>query len=777
MFNSSAKKMCAAVMAFATAVTALTNVPVSFASADAAEKYEFEDGVITGTSTSVMTEEKGFSGTGYVYLKDAGDTISVDVEVPSTGMYDITIAYNLPTDSGSKTQNIYINDVNQGQIVFSPNDQFSEKSIGTFKLTEGKNTIKIESSWGWTMFDYLSVKEAVLPELSASSKLSDAQATDSAKRLMSYLADTYGNKIISGQQEFYGVSRDDEFNYIEQISGKLPAIRGFDFGETCPLYAWDAGTSKRMIAWAEKGGIVTASWHVNVPTKMENYTLGSTMAFDQTTYSEKTDFVTANVMVEGTVEHDYFLLAVDNLAKELQKVQDADVPVLFRPFHEAEGNGGVNGEGAWFWWSKEGAETYKELYKYLYSLLTEKYDLHNLIWEFNSYVYDNSYAWYPGSDYVDIVGYDKYNAHNWNTGTTAPNTSAISGIFYSLVDMYGGDKKPIAMMENDTIPSVENLVDEKAGWLYFCPWYGEHLMDTNYNTKESLEAIYKSDYVITLDELPELKTYPISGDKEPDTTTTTTETAETTTEESETTSESVAPPTGVTYKEATVIATSDNTIAVEFEDGENVKIDIPAGFEDVAKDLAAGDYIRVGYHDISDLTKPVEIEKLEVPMTTTEIVNPQLVLKTGTVTEIKKSTIIVEFDDGVTAEIFTPQESYKELLADLKTGDVITATYISTDDLSNPVNIKKVSSFETTVSETTEGTTGSGIGTATLLGDVTCDGEIDVRDVTLLNQYIVKMADLSEEALANADVIADGTVDLKDLGQLKKFLIKVIDKF
>lgn len=642
MFNSSAKKMCAAVMAFATAVTALTNVPVSFASADATEKYEFEDGVITGTSTTVMTEEKGFSGTGYVYLKDAGDTISVDVEVPSTGMYEITIAYNLPTDSGSKTQNIYINDVNQGQIVFSPNDQFSEKSIGTFKLTEGKNTIKIESSWGWTMFDYLSVKEAVLPELSASAKLSDAQATDSAKRLMSYLADTYGNKIISGQQEFYGVSRDDEFDYIEEISGKLPAIRGFDFGETCPLYAWDAGTSKRMIEWGENGGIVTASWHINVPAVMENYTLGSTMAFDQTTYSEKTDFVTANVMVEGTVEHDYFLLAVDNLAKELQKVQEADIPVLFRPFHEAEGNGGENGEGAWFWWSKEGAETYKELYKYLYSLLTEKYDLHNLIWEFNSYVYDNSYAWYPGSDYVDIVGYDKYNAHDWNTGVTAPNTSAISGIFYSLVDMYGSDKKPIAMMENDTIPSVENLVDEKAGWLYFCPWYGEHLMDTNYNTKESLAEIYKSEYVITLDELPDLKTYPISGEtEEPDTTTTTTaETAET--------SESV---------------TEDTTAETS---------------ESVTEDTAA------------------------------------------------------ETTESVT---------------------------------------------EDTTTETTEGTTGSGIGTATLLGDVTCDGDIDVRDVTLLNQYVVKMNDITEEGLANADVIADGTVDLKDLGQLKKFIIKVIEKF
>ena len=41
-------------------------------------------------------------------------------------------------------------------------------------------------------------------------------------------------------------------------------------------------------------------------------------------------------MIEGTVEHDYFLLAVENLAKSLKKCQDADVPILFRPFHEAE---------------------------------------------------------------------------------------------------------------------------------------------------------------------------------------------------------------------------------------------------------------------------------------------------------------------------------------------------------------------------------------------------------------------------------------------------------
>jgi len=471
--------------------------------AAAGVKAEFEDGKITGTSSEIMKSEKGYSGTGYVYLKDAGDTLTVELTVEETGMYDLSVGYNLPTDSGSKTQFIHVNGENKGSIVFSPNDKFSETNLGSFKLKEGKNTIMIESSWGWTMFDYISAAPAQLASFSASKELCDSKATEKTKNLMSYLVDTYGTAIISGQQEFYGVSRDDEFEYIYELSGEYPAIRGFDFGETCPLYAWDAGTSKRIISWVnDKNGIATASWHVNVPMKMSDYTEGGKLPFEQTTYSEKTDFVVANIFKEDTKESEFFHRCVENLAKELKKIQDADVPLIFRPFHEAEGNGGSAGEGAWFWWSKDGAEDYKKLYIYLYDLLTNEYDIHNLIWEFNSYTYDTSYEWYPGKEYVDIVGYDKYNATNWNTGVVAPNTSAISSTFYKLVDMYNKDGKAIAMTENDTIPSVENLQEEKAGWLYFLPWYGEHLMDAKYNEADSVKSIYQSDYVITLDELP-----------------------------------------------------------------------------------------------------------------------------------------------------------------------------------------------------------------------------------------------------------------------------------
>lgn len=79
---------------------------------------------------------------------------------------------------------------------------------------------------------------------------------------------------------------------------------------------------------------------------------------------------------------------------------------------------------------------------------------------------------------------------------------------------------------------------------------------------------------------------------------------------------------------------------------------------------------------------------------------------------------------------------------------------------------------------TTEGTSTAGSEiTAKLLGDVTDDGEIDIRDITLLNQFTVKSKELTPQQYANADVVKDGVVEIKDLGQLKKFIIKVISSF
>ena len=64
------------------------------------------------------------------------------------------------------------------------------------------------------------------------------------------------------------------------------------------------------------------------------------------------------------------------------------------------------------------------------------------------------------------------------------------------------------MSENDSVPSVENMLIEKAYWLYFCIWYDNgtdnFLSDSQrYNNFDTLKTTYQSDFCVTLSELPD----------------------------------------------------------------------------------------------------------------------------------------------------------------------------------------------------------------------------------------------------------------------------------
>ena len=144
-------------------------------------------------------------------------------------------------------------------------------------------------------------------------------------------------------------------------------------------------------------------------------------------------FCISKALEEGTWEHEVLMADIEEIAKQLKKLKDADAPILWRPLHEAE--------GAWFWWGAEGPEPCKKLYRLLYDQLTNVYGIDNLIWVWTGYTYPTSSEWYPGDDVVDIVGYDKYNAKDG-----LPNLSSISSTFYSLVQSTEGQKM-VAMSE------------------------------------------------------------------------------------------------------------------------------------------------------------------------------------------------------------------------------------------------------------------------------------------------------------------------------------------
>lgn len=488
-------------------------------------RYEFEDGSTSGGKIYTEgwtgnTEEDGTgenydltnaSNGGFSYLDQKGTKVSVDVTVEEAGLYELCICYCEPYDPNKKIQYLNINGVNQGEVSFSHNLTFEETSGGIVMLNEGVNTIELEAYWGYTMFDYLTIKPAdeKLRNLSPTRQLSNPNASDSAKRLYNFLCDQYGNHIISGQQEYCGShnynlwsdpdnyikDNESEFEYILEKTGKQPAIRGIDFLNYRSNATWDDNAAERTIQWVnEYKGIATVVWHWNVPS--EEGDTDCAFYVESTGNTPYTTFSISRALEEGTWENEVLMADIEEIAKQLTKLKEADVPILWRPLHEAE--------GAWFWWGAEGPEPCKQLYRLLYDQLTNVYGLDNLIWVWNSYTYSTSPDWYPGDDVVDIVGYDKYNAKDG-----LPNLSSISSTFYSLVQSTDGQKM-VAMAENDTIPSLENLLNDKASWLYFCPWYMNYITSEQNNPAENLIEIYNSDYCITLDELPDLKNYPIS---------------------------------------------------------------------------------------------------------------------------------------------------------------------------------------------------------------------------------------------------------------------------
>ncbi|MGC5772893.1 glycosyl hydrolase [Paenibacillus pabuli] len=511
LFKKASALMMAFILLLGLVTTPIHAVPPLFT-------IESENALLS-SDLQVVTEiygqpKPGFSGSGFVWMQNSG-TITFTVTVPETGMYAISTRYMQELSADGRLQYLSVNGVTKGSYMLPYTTTWNDFNFGFHKLNQGSNTIELKAGWGFAYFDTFTVDHAVLDPLDVQPVLTDSGATPETQLLMNYLTEVYGNRIISGQQEIYGGGNDGntelEFDWIYNLTGKYPAIRGFDFMNYNPLYGWEDGTTDRMIDWVNnRDGIATAAWHINVPRNFTTYQLGEHVDWKEATYKPtETNFNTANAVIPGTKEYQYVMMTIEDLAEQLLILQENNVPVIFRPYHEAEGNGGLNGEGAWFWWASAGADVYKQLWDLLYTELTETYGLHNLIWTYNSYVYNTSPAWYPGDDQVDIVGYDKYNTiYNRNDGLSGvPNEDAITSIFYQLVDLTNGTKM-VAMTENDTIPSVQNLTEEKSGWLYFCPWYGEHLMSSAFNNPATLTTLYQSDYVITLDELPNLKVNP-----------------------------------------------------------------------------------------------------------------------------------------------------------------------------------------------------------------------------------------------------------------------------
>jgi mannan endo-1,4-beta-mannosidase len=265
-------------------------------------------------------------------------------------------------------------------------------SAGQALLNAGANTIEVQNNWGWYLIDAISLSPSAqrTPHQISTTPV-NPNANSDARALLKYLGSIYGKHILSGQQD------QANLDWVTTNVGKSPAILGvdlMDYTESRISRGASSQDANHALAFAAKGGIVTFVWHWGAPTGLydtEDHRWWSGF------YTDATDFDIDTALAD-TMNANYTLLIrdIDTIAVELKKLQDAGVPVLWRPLHEAE--------GAWFWWGAKGPEPCKKLWRILYERLTVHHGLNNLIWVWNSV----RPAWYPGDDVVDIVSADTY---------------------------------------------------------------------------------------------------------------------------------------------------------------------------------------------------------------------------------------------------------------------------------------------------------------------------------------------------------------------------------
>ena len=453
---------------------------------------EAENGKMLGGAKAESGEGSEYSGSGYAgnIAKD-GDGVTISFSIAEAGFYDLDFYCAMPT--GYKENYVSVDNDKIGTIA-GDHKKVEASTIPHVWLEKGEHTATVEKYWGFVNVDKLEVMTGAPFDTSlydVEPKLTDAKASTNAKRLYQYLKDNYGRNIISGQYCAGGIYG-HEMAILKKVTGKFPAMVGLDMMEYSPSAVKNGtrGTSieKAIEAW-ENNSIVTMCWHWDAPSEYVTGTWYS--AF----YKEHTNIDLDKIM-SGQDQKGYDLLVsdMDAIAKELTKLRDADVPVLWRPLHEAS--------GGWFWWGNCSAESYIKLYRLMHEKFTNEYELHNLIWVWNG----QSSDWYPGDEVVDIMGTDIY-----------PGERVYTSQYPKFMEVAGATEKHkiITLSENGCHFDPDLAIRDGAMWSYFGTWSGEFIAASEtmnyysdqYTEEEMLKKVYDHEHVITRDELPVLAEY------------------------------------------------------------------------------------------------------------------------------------------------------------------------------------------------------------------------------------------------------------------------------
>jgi mannan endo-1,4-beta-mannosidase len=278
--------------------------------------------------------------------------------------------------------------------------------------------------------------------------------------LYRFICSLSGRHTLTGQHNFPN-TKDASTARTTEVYGKVPAIFGQDFGFAAPGDKDATAARPEIVAEVERqyaaGSIIALCWHAAPPTADEPVTFRRKPGTSPTNLlasvqGRLTDQQWNDLLTPGTELYNHWCAQVDVIADYLKQLQDARVPVLWRPYHEMNGN--------WFWWGgRPGDRGTPALYRQLFDRLVHHHKLNNLIWVWsvdrpgpNSGQFAD---YFPGKDCFDVAALDVY------------RNDFQQAYYTNLLALAHG--KPIALAEVGP-PPAPSVLEQQPDWTWWMSW-------------------------------------------------------------------------------------------------------------------------------------------------------------------------------------------------------------------------------------------------------------------------------------------------------------------
>lgn len=250
----------------------------------------------------------------------------------------------------------------------------------------------------------------------------------------------------ANEQQFSGVLSTQ--SDVKAVTGAYPAVYGHDFlhmtnFESGSWFDYEKSVARALTIEAyNRGGINTYCWHYANPVAKGSF------------YWSDCPVPAVSQVLPGGSANETFkssLKIVADYAKSLIGADGKLIPVIFRPFHEMD--------GSWFWWGSghSSAAEYIAMYQYTVKYLRDDLGVRNFLFAWSPDRNFNSQAqylnYYPGDDFVDLVGTDNYEDMKANV---AP---AVAAAKFKIVSDYAKAHNKLAALTETGLQNVS-----RADW-------------------------------------------------------------------------------------------------------------------------------------------------------------------------------------------------------------------------------------------------------------------------------------------------------------------------